>query len=549
MPSKILPLVLLALSQNTLAADPPSAGSQLQQIPAPRARAAPAPAIRLQPARAPAAAAADTATVRVARLRVNAPVFSEAALVAASGVVPGSEMTLAQLRAAAAGVAAYFHQRGYFLAQAYLPAQDITSGEVRITVLPGEYGKVTLRNTSAVTDTAAMRILAGLDGAMIASGPLERRLLLLSDLPGVQASSTLAPGARLGQSDLLVELAPGARVSGSVDADNQGSRYTGKHRVGATVNVNELAGLGDVASARVFTSADGLKYGRLSWQAQAGLATLGAAVTRMDYRLGREFASLDAHGSARIGSVFGSYPLLRSRSANLRAQLGYDAKTFQDRADSTGSVTDKQAAIWVLGLQGDARAASGASGAMSLAVTRGEIEIQSPAALLDDQLAANTNGTFHKLAVSASALQPLTGATSLYAMASLQLASHNLDISEKIGIGGVGGVRAYPGGEAYGDQGHVLNLELRHTLPAMTALPGRWQLSAFADHGSVTLNRHPWSAGPAHRRLSGAGLGLHWSGPRALVVQAHYAHKLGSEKASSAPDADGRFWLQAVKYF
>ncbi|WP_306823231.1 ShlB/FhaC/HecB family hemolysin secretion/activation protein, partial [Janthinobacterium sp. UMAB-60] len=98
---------------------------------------------------------------------------------------------------------------------------------------------------------------AGLDGQVIATPPLERRLLLLSDLPGVQVSSTLAPGASLGASDLIVEVQPGSRFNGSIDVDNQGNRYTGRNRIGATLNINELAGIGDVASVRAFTSADG----------------------------------------------------------------------------------------------------------------------------------------------------------------------------------------------------------------------------------------------------------------------------------------------------
>ena len=118
-----------------------------------------------------------------------------------------------------------------------------------------------------------------------------------------------------------------------------------------------------------------------------------------------------------------------------------------------------------------------------------------------------------------------------------------------MGLGGVGGVRAYPGGEAYGDQGYVLNLELRHNLPAFTTIAGQLQLVGFADTGTVKLNRHAWSAGENRRTLSGAGVGLSWTGANALIVKAYYAHKLGNAKATSAPDSAGRFWLQAVKYF
>ncbi|MBB5608881.1 large exoprotein involved in heme utilization and adhesion [Janthinobacterium sp. S3M3] len=260
----------------------------------------------MQQGNVPAVIVGDTTRIRVQSLRVTSPpLFAESELIAATGFVPGSELSLTDLRAMATKIADYYHTRGYFLAQAYLPAQDIKDGVVNIAVLPGQYGKVTVRNASRLSDGLANTILTGLDGQIIATEPLERRLLLLSDMPGVQASSTLAPGESLGTSDLIVDLQPGARVNGSVDADNQGNRYTGRNRIGATVNVTELAGIGDVATVRAFTSADGLNYVRGAYQGQIGAARLGAAYTYMDYRLG----NLSANGKVFIvnpnGILFG----------------------------------------------------------------------------------------------------------------------------------------------------------------------------------------------------------------------------------------------------
>src|SRR6185436_10362909 len=134
-------------------------------------------------------------------------------------------------------------------------------------VLEGRYGKITLRNETNLSNSLANRLLEGLNsGDIIAIAPLERRLLLLSDLPGVIVRSTLVPGASVGTSDLLVDVTPGRRVTGSVEADNGGDRYTGANRVGATVNINNPLGQGDVLSLRVLTSFDGLKYGRAYYE-------------------------------------------------------------------------------------------------------------------------------------------------------------------------------------------------------------------------------------------------------------------------------------------
>jgi hemolysin activation/secretion protein len=345
---------------------------------------------------------------------------------------------------------------------------------------------------------------------------------------------------------------PGKRISGSVEADNAGNRYTGEYRVGATVNLNNPTGHGDVASLRVLTSGSGLNYARASYQMQFGKATVGVAYTALDYRLGKEFASLQANGTAEIASIYGSYPLIRSRNSNLYALLGFDAKTFQDRIDSTSTVTDKKARVVMAGLNGNHRDRLGGGGVTSGSVTwtTGEIDILTPAALTADAATSRTNGHFDKLAFYGARLQTVTERFSLYGAVRGQVASKNLDISEKMGLGGMYGVRAYPVGEAYADEGYIATLEGRYLLPAVSERQvGQLHLVGFVDGGSVTLNKNPFTNADNRRTLSGAGVGLTWSDYNNFVVNAYYAWKLGNEVATSAPDRNGRFWIQVVKYF
>ncbi|MEX7419262.1 ShlB/FhaC/HecB family hemolysin secretion/activation protein, partial [Pseudomonas aeruginosa] len=76
---------------------------------------------------------------------------------------------------------------------------------------------------------------------------------------------TLSPGTAVGTSDLLVAITPGQSITGSVEADNAGNRYTGAYRVGGVVNWNNPTGSGDVLSLRALTSFPGLAYGRASY--------------------------------------------------------------------------------------------------------------------------------------------------------------------------------------------------------------------------------------------------------------------------------------------
>lgn len=552
--NKFLPFALLALSQSVFAQQPPSAGSQIQQIPPSPTPQKAAPTIRIEPGAAPATPASDTVKITVNRLQVTgARVYPEAELVALTGFKPGSELSLGELRNMALTITQRYRSAGYFVAQAYLPAQEIKDGTVTIAVIEGQYGKVAVRNQSNLSDDLVQSQLGGINsGDTVAIAPLESRLLLLSDIPGVNVTSTLTPGASVGASDLIVDVVPGQRVTGSIDADNAGNRYTGEYRLGATVNLNNAAGRGDVASLRVLTSGSGLNYARASYQMQFGKATAGVAYSWLGYELGKEFSDTGATGTARIASVYGSYPLIRSRNTNLYAGLAFDHKTFQDKnpTDLTMPVADKKSQVLTASLRGDHRDSLGGGGlsGYSLAWSAGNIDLQTPGLKLDDA-PAQTSGHFNKLGFSAMRLQSVTDTFSLYAGINGQMASKNLDSSEKMELGGMYGVRAYPEGEAYADQGYVLTLEARMRLPTPYQFPGQMQLIGFVDTGTVSINKNPWTTGDKHRTLSGAGVGLNWSDTNNFLVRAFYARKLGSGTATSAPDKSGRFWIQAVKYF
>ena len=554
MKNKILPFALLAVCQTVFSQQPPNAGSQLQQIPAAPIPQRAAPAIRIEPGSASTAAASDAVKIVVNSLQVTgALTYPEAELVALTGFQPGSELTLADLRGMASKITERYRSNGFFIAQAYLPAQEVSNGVVTIAVVEGQYGKIAVRNQSNLADDLVYSQLDGINtGNAVLMAPLESRLLLLSDLPGVNVTSTLTPGASVGASDLLVDVTPGQRVTGSIDADNGGNRYTGEYRLGATVNLNNAAGRGDVASLRVLTSGSGLNYARGSYQMQFGKATAGVAYSWLGYELGKEFSSLRANGTAKIASIYGGYPLIRSRNTNVYALLAFDAKTFQDRVDTTSTVVDKKVQALMATLRGDHRDRLGGGGLTSytLTGTTGNVDIQTPSVRAFDAATAQSNGHYGKLGFSAMRLQSVTDTVSLYAGVSGQVASKNLDISEKMQLGGINGVRAYPEGEAYADQGYLLTLEARFLVPRFSEqFPGQLQLFGFVDTGRVSLNKNPWDLRDNHRTLSGAGIGLNWSAANNFVVKTSYARKLGSATATSAPDKSGRFWVQAVKYF
>lgn len=551
--SSLIVAALLATGQNAWAQQPPI-GGQLQQVPPAAVPRRPAPDIRIERPDPAVDAVAEGSSIRVDALRVTgATLFTEAELVAVTGFTPGHDLTLPELRNAAAQITRFYNSRGYVLAQAYLPAQDVVAGTVTIAVVEGRYGAIELRNESGVPDALAGGLLNGLNrGDPVAIAPLERRLLLLSDIPGVLVHSTLSPGAEVGSSDLAVDLTRARRISGSLEADNAGNRYTGAYRFGGSVNFANPTGLGDLISLRLLASTEGLAYGRVAWQAPVDEATVGVAYTRMQYELGREFEALDAGGTADIFSVFASYPLIRSRNANLYALASVDAKFLSDEIGLVSQVSDKEIRAVTLGLRGDSRDGFGGGGwnAGSLSWTSGELDIESPLERAADAVSARSQGGFNKLQYAFSRLQTVSGPLSIYGAFRGQVATDNLDGSEKMGLGGAYAVRAYPEGEAYGDEGYVATVETRLALDQWTGgLPGRFQMIAFVDGGEVDFAHDPWFPGPNHARRSGGGLGINWFGPGDLIIRASYARRFNDQPSTSGPDERGRAWFQIVKLF
>lgn len=309
-------------------------------------------------------------------------------------------------------------------------------------------------------------------------------MLLLQDTPGVSSSrATLQPGASVGTSELLIDLQPAEPYTGNVVLDNHGSRYTGEYRLAATLNLASPLRIGDQLSVSALSSGTNLSYGRLAYQLPLGSDGLrvGAAYSDIRYKLGQEFEALQAHGTARSASMFAAYPFIRSPLKNLSGTVSVEDKRLNDYVDATSTQTGKKVSVTSLGLSGSLQDALGGGGISNfdLALALGRLNINSPSALAIDAASAQSNGGYSRVSYAASRLQRLTNATMLSISVTGQQAGKNLDSSEKFSLGGANGVRAYPQGEASGDEGYRATLELRHSLTA------NLQATLFYDVGHV----------------------------------------------------------------
>lgn len=561
---------VLGAAAATAQVTPPDAGSLLTTPTAPPAAAPRSPTFDVQQVVRPALVAPGGVKVKARSFKISGnTAFPEATLAALLTPYIGKDLDLAGLDEAAGVISQYYRQQGYFVARAYLPAQEVASGNLEIAVIEGRLGGIKFNRgtTTRLTDDRAESLLANAApiGAPIREQNIERGLMLLNDLPGIEVKSTLIPGATPGTSDLVVETTEGGLLGGSIDGDNFGNKYTGTVRVGATVNLNDPLGIGDQLVVRGMTTGVGLKYGRVAYSAPVGdMGTkLGAALSRLDYRLGKDFAALNAAGQSTVGSLFAVQPLVRSRNNNLYATATYDNKRLTD--DNLGiTVTNKKIGVFGLGLSGDLRDGLGGGGltAGSLSLARGSIDLAGNTNYAaNDVLNARTAGSYSKVNYNASRLQRIDDSWSVYANFTGQSANKNLDSSEKFVLGGMG-VRAYPQGEASGDSGSLFNLEARYNIPGFEF--GNLQVVGFYDYGSIKLHRATWAGWqpvglpnfPNSYSLSGAGFGLNIYKENDYSLRSSIAWKVGSNPGRDVLNRDSdseskgfRFWLQLNKQF
>lgn len=556
---------IMAPSASAVATPPPSSGAILEEtkrLPTAQPAQPLAPPLHIDEPR-PDAALDDIQTILVSAFRLTGelpqgmPADEVHALLSSAA---GQQLTLKGIAGVALRLTQQLREHGYLLAFAYLPAQEVENGEVAIAVVPGRYGQVRVAgDAGGQRDDLVPGLFADVrPGEVIESPALERALLLANDVPGLQVSASLAPGANTGEADLSVTTAQ-KRISAVVYADNWGNSYTGQQRAGAQISVNGLLGTGDSLVLGGLSSFDGLNNYDLGYSTLLGHRglRLGLRHAKTNYALGEDFSAMGATGIARIDSGELAYPLIRQRDANLNVSVGYDHKELTDDVDSVGSHVNKTSRLWRAALSGNLNDALGGGGfnALLLVVSQGQLAIDDPQTQASDAATAQTAGSFGKLNLDYRREQRVTSDLQLNVALSGQYASTNLDSSEKFYLGGPNGVRAYPQSEAPGDQGYRASAELRQAItPWAAAILGgkdRLYASVFYDYGSVQINKNCWTGvtGDNTRSLSGGGVGVLWQRDDNASIRLDYAWKISGGAATADKDQQSRLWLQGVLRF
>ena len=419
----------------------------------------------------------------------------------------GQVISLREVFDIAAEITSAYRNAGYVLSQAIVPQQDIdpVKGRVRIRVLEGHIGKLTVSGLDSDAQTHLHEVLAPVvDEKPVTLATLERRLLQLNDLPGVSAQASLAPSSTPGAADVEVAVARQPQSFG-LSLTNRTSRALGSIRAEAWGEQRGLFGHFDRHNLRLASSGDD----RLALLAYSGDVPLNAdglqlgwsaSASRSKPKTGASFA-LDTNASNAGLSL--SYPVLRSREANVSVRGAFSAYNGDSSLGSTLlPLSRDRLRVLRAGVSADRVDPQGGVNLVDLEVSkglsglgasqRGDVEMQR----------AEANPQFTKVTLYAARLQSLPEGWSLLAAVNGQYSADPLGSSEQFALGGDTFLRAYDPAELLGDTGAAIKLELRRNA-AFGAVNAT--VYGYGEAGSVTLNS---AAGNSTQSAQSLGLGL-----------------------------------------
>jgi hemolysin activation/secretion protein len=219
------------------------------------------------------------------------------------------------------------------------------------------------------------------------------------------------------------------------------------------------------------------------------------------------------------------------------------------KVGATGIYTDRHIEALSASFSGDFRDALTSDDITFWSVdpTIGKLAFDDKSAQSFDDISAHTQGNFSKLTSSLLHVKNLDAHRQLFIGFKGQWASTNLDSSQKMAAGGPYSVRAYAAAALAGDQGYLLNAELKQHLGS--ALNGQWTATAFFDTTAITVNKKPWVASENNATLSGVGLGLIWTGPSQTTGTAYIAKPTGPRSSLVGSVSSVQFSLELQKRF
>lgn len=434
----------------------------------------------------------------------------------------GQDVSLAQMFAASNEVTRIYVNAGYALSLAFVPAQEVKDGIVRVRVVEGYIGEVEFQDPR----TFHSKLWNGFAKRLMASRPLrtadlERYLLLANDLAGVEVKSVFErmegdPGATK-----LVMMIERKWADASIEANNRGSKAIGPYRVQLQAALNNALGAEERFSIFGVRVPDGEELAYMAARFDLPLTSDGLAfgfdVSRSSGKPGApSLIILDYQTDGWTGNFSFTYPWKRSRHENLYFSAGVAYKDLMADVGIVNEFTHDTMTAIVLGADYDTHDRWG--GLLQAAATL-RVGLDVFDATQENDVRASrfgASGEFIRLEGYVSRLQSLERWPwlQIYGELAAQIADGALLVSEQCGYGGGHIGRAFDPFEIAGDHCIKGLAEIRYDVP-LNGFGKRWWINTAQVYGMADFG-YVFRAGnllPGESRNDGGGsvgLGVRW---------------------------------------
>ena len=135
--------------------------------------------------------------------------------------------------------------RGYVTTRVLAEAQDLKTGELRLTLIPGRIRAIRFADGDTLRANAWNAVPAA-PGDLLNLRDIEQALENWKRVPTVEADIRIEPGEAPGESDLVIAWKQSFPLRFTLSANDGGSRTTGKYLGNATLSGDNLFALNDL---------------------------------------------------------------------------------------------------------------------------------------------------------------------------------------------------------------------------------------------------------------------------------------------------------------
>jgi len=473
---------------------------------------------------------------------------------------PPDGYTVSQLQMVADELTRFYRERGFMLAQAIVPAQEVRDGTVKIQILEGSLEDVRVEGNTFYKASVVQGPFRRLQGEPITQESVERALLDVQEFPGLTVFGPFTRGDELGNTDLLVRVREEDRFYITPSIDNYGSQFTGEYRAMLNFQFNNLFRVADKTTGYILQTfePDNGTYGGLSFEFPFGHNSIGFGASHDQFDVGglEALTVLAVKGTVDQAKVFWNRSFANGRFFGANGRLGLATKESVTQApgiETNGSDVLNEDTLTVASLDFDMFSASRKGRGFTFGSVGIDVGIPGTLGSMDEDGngtssreggdGARAGGDFLKYRFNFQHLRRLSANNALLVRLDGQWTDDMLVALEQFSLGGPQNVRAYAVAESLADVGGSATLEWIINAPGFADKPTKgnrtwgeiFQVSLYADYAYGELN-NPRVSEEKNVEYSGYGLGLQFNVPGTFYARFDIASPMGSRVSVNERD-------------